>query len=351
MGVAFVTRGVAVVSEIWVSPTLAEATSSTVPASPAGTAAVTASWVPTARAASWKAAESPAASVAVTSVPLPAWAKAASCFSWLPLPIETASSTTPERPRARRACAAVALLPSSSPSESSTMLRLPSRPRTATPLTTASFRAVEPSAVIRLTAETTALRSVVGFTATSAASAKLIRPTLTSAGTEDRYCRAAALASLIRSSCFMLPLASRASMTCRSPGLAAAFRGAAVDVTGSPARVTVTLPGSMDSPSARPCADRMNVTSPSAERTSWMRPSGAAQATAGPTATAHAPSRTAAPSERGRRERVIAYLPSNANTEVSTWTPLWASFVRSFGRRPVLTRRPLARPSASNPAL
>ena len=32
------------------------------------------------------------------------------------------------------------------------------------------------------------------------------------------------------------------------------------------------------------------------------------------------------------------YLPSKANTEVSTCTPFWASLDRNFGRRPVLVR-------------
>ena len=120
---------VAVVSVIGWSPTSAATVSSTVPAStPAGTSLVTESWAATVRAADSKAAVRASELVAVTTLPLPALAKAASDFSWLPSPSDTASRTTPESARTWRACLPDASLSASFPSESRTMFRLPSAP-------------------------------------------------------------------------------------------------------------------------------------------------------------------------------------------------------------------------------
>ena len=265
---------------IGTSPTKAAAAISDVPAvTPSGTSAVTANWVTTLRAAASNAAVNAPASVAVTTLPLPALAKAASWAVCLPVPSETASSTTPDFFSAFAAFLAEVVLPSSWPSERSTALRLPSAPSCSTVSPTASLSAVAPLASSPSMPFCTLARSVVGATVTCASSANVMRPALTSAGKVFKYCLAAswALPSLPNSA--IDPLESSTIIVVRgTAGPASAPTGVAVVGASIPSSVVRTLAGSIDSPSAKPSADRTYVTTPAADSTCWMRPSGAAQA-------------------------------------------------------------------------
>ncbi len=109
----------------------------------------------------------------------------------MPVPSETASSTTPDFFRALAAFLADVSLPSSSPSERITALRDPSDPSSSTVSTTASLSAVAPSAFNASIPAVTAARSSVGATATVALSAKVTSPALTSSGSVFKYCLAA----------------------------------------------------------------------------------------------------------------------------------------------------------------
>ena len=98
----------------------------------------------------------------------------------------------------------------------------------------------------------------MGATLTDALSANVTSPAFTSAGSVARYCLAASCALASLPSSAIEPLESSTIIVVRpTTGPDSAATGAAVVGASTPPSVVVTLAGSIDSPSARPSADRM----------------------------------------------------------------------------------------------
>ena len=162
-------------------------------------------------AARWNAGAKSLARWVVSSRPLDA---VVSCCSGstcaAAVPKDTASSTAPESCAAATACASVALLPSSWPSVSNTIVRDPVVPTAFSASNVPSYNAVFPVATRAAIRVVTAARSVVGGTTRAAAVDTVISPTLTSGGTAPRNACAAFFAPS-RPGPFMLPLMSTTS--------------------------------------------------------------------------------------------------------------------------------------------